>query len=212
MRISDSIPMPATPATSDFDRRYKVKPRRMWLLALCCAPLVVAAVYYAPLMVSVGWHIVHGWALEYRGLHVDVPWGWTADMPRPEDESADNPQGVTVMKQPRTLALEARGPETMYFNVLMPDSNLTPAQQAEQWKTLFRESHPTSRFVVTSVEDKPGGGDCLEAKPLDDRRAGSAIACISLDQHWLASYAGAVVHTPLFFHAIEQLANSNGRR
>lgn len=211
MRISDSIPMPVTPATSDFDRRYKVKPRRMWMLALCCAPVVLAAVYYAPLMVSVGWHVVHGWALEYHGLHVDVPWGWTADKPRPEDESADNPQGVTVMKQPRTLALEARGPETMYFNLLMPDSNLTPAQQAEQWKGLFRDSHPASRFLVTPVKDNPGGGDCLEAKPLDDRRAGSAIACISLDQHWLASYAGATVHIPLFFHAIEQLATSNGR-
>jgi hypothetical protein len=212
MPASDFISMPVTPVTSDFDRRYNVKPRRMWLLALCCAPVVLAAVYYAPLLVSVGWHVVHGWAIEYHGLHVEVPWGWTADRPRPEDESADNPQGVTVMKQPRTLALEARGPETMYFNLLMPDKGLAPAQQAEQWKALFRESHPDSRFRVTPVKNQPGGGDCLEAKPLDDARAGSAIACISLDQHWLASYAGATVHIPLFFRAIEHLGNSTAQK
>src|SRR5580698_1602911 len=50
------------------------------IFALACIPLVFLAVYYAPMLTSLGWHLVHGKAIDYRGLRVEVPWGWTADL------------------------------------------------------------------------------------------------------------------------------------
>jgi len=41
--------------------------------------------------------------------------------------------------QPRS-----HGPELMYINILLPDAEHTPQQQAAEWQDLFRTSHPAN--------------------------------------------------------------------
>lgn len=185
--------------------RSKPIPRKGKIFAILCLPAVVLAVYYAPTLTSFGWHIIHGKAVDYRGLHVEVPWGWTADLTSVRDDFPANPQGITLQKPPRTLNIEARGPELIYINLLLPDARSSPQQQAEEWKNLFRESHPGSDFDLAAPASSPAGIDCLEATPKTKERgapSGAALACISLQGGWLANYAGSGANVPLFMRVI----------
>jgi hypothetical protein len=108
-----------------------------------------------------------------------------------------NPQGVTLEKQPKSLAFEVAGPEMMYFNLLLPDTGIEPAQQAEQWANLFRRVHPDSQFTLTSPAGLAPGMECLEATPLENNDA-TALSCISVENGWIAEYAGARKHMAEF--------------
>jgi hypothetical protein len=176
----------------------------MWPLMLICAPIVLLAVYYTPWLVSLGWHAMHGMSVKYRGLQVRVPLGWTALTNPPEDDYAGNPQGITIEKQPKTLAFAADGPEMAYFNLLEPDPKTTQAQQIEEWHKLFRQAHPDSTFDVTALTGVPAGMDCLQATPHGDPFA-AALACVSPSEGWLAQFAGSQAHVPLFFQIAANL-------
>jgi hypothetical protein len=168
----------------------KKKTPGIWLLVALCIPVICLAMYYTPFLVSLGWHALHGMTVNYRGLRILVPLGWTADLTLMKDDFPSNPQGVTVEKQPKSLAFEVPGPEMMYFNVLLPDADAGPDQQAEQWEHLFRRAHPDSQFDVTSHTEPAPGMNCLEATPLANKAA-VALTCISVKDGWIAEYAGA---------------------
>jgi len=171
--------------------------RKAWLLIGLCIPVICVAVYYTPFLVSLGWHVMHGMAVNYRGLRVRVPLGWTADLTLTKDDFPANPQGIVLERQPKTLAFEVAGPEMMYFNLLLPDAGKEPAQQAREWKDLFVQAHPASEFRIAGPEGLSSGMDCLEATPVGNNSA-AALTCISVKDGWVAQYAGAQVHVPLF--------------
>jgi hypothetical protein len=178
------------------------------LLMLCCIPLVLLAVYYAPAMSAMGWHLLHGGVVDYRGLRVEVPWGWSVDGNDAKDDFPANPQGITVQKPPKTLNLESRGPELIYVNLLLPDARSTPQQQAQEWRNLFLQSHPETVFNIAERKNLLPGADCVEATPRfgsaqDERSA--ALACISLSQGWLANYAGLQSNVPIFIKVLSGL-------
>jgi hypothetical protein len=200
--MQESHGMHKTQAVSELDRTIpKTVPLVGKAFVLLCIPLIVLAVYFSPILTSLGWHIVHGRAINYRGLHVDVPWGWTADMSILKEDFPANPQGITLQKPPKTLNIESRGPELIYINLLLPDDRSTPQQQAAEWQSLFRQSHPVTVFNVGAPPDFPASADCLEATPrttAKDLPSGAALACISLQGGWLANYAGSQSNVPLF--------------
>lgn len=196
-------------AVSELKRTVpKTNPAAGKLSVLLSIPLVLFAVYYSPALTSFGWHVLHGRAIVYRGLHVQVPWGWTADMSLMKEDYPANPQGITLQKPPKTLNIESRGPELIYINVLLPDARSTPEQQAAEWKSLFRQSHSISEFDIAAPSDFPAGADCLEATPragAGDVPASAALACISLRERWLANFAGSQANVPLFRQVIGNL-------
>ncbi|MBV8631956.1 MAG: hypothetical protein JOZ83_13590 [Silvibacterium sp.] len=171
---------------------------------LFCAPIVCLAVYYTPLLVSLGWHATHGMSIDYRGLRVRVPFGWTVVATAAQDDYPENPQGITVEKQPRTLTLESGSAEMMYFNLLLPDPNATQSQQIAEWQNLFRQAHPDSSFEVAPVANAPSGMNCLQAIPRTSR-SDAALACVSLDHGWVAQFAGSRAHVPVFLQVAATL-------
>jgi hypothetical protein len=200
--------MPDEAATGTPQLEYSTTfSRTAKLFAVVCIPVIVALVYYAPLLTSFGWHVIHGSAIGYHALRVEVPWGWTADLTALNDDVPGNPQGVTLQKPPRTLALEARGPELIYINVLLADAQSTPQQQAAEWQALFRESHPSTEFDLRTLDDAPGGASCIEATPRANNR-GVAVACISLNEAWLANFAGSQTNLPLFLRVLACLKHA----
>jgi hypothetical protein len=187
----------ASSSTHSYTSAQRMRQPRAWQLLLICVPVSCLAVYCAPLLVSFGWHAMHGMSINYRGLHVRVPFGWTAVPTAAEDDYSDNPQGIMIEKQPRTFAFDPDGPEVMYFNLLLPDPKITPSQQATEWQNLFRQAHPASRFVVSAAAGAPSQMDCLQATPRNSRSA-VALACVSSSGGWLALFAGSQAHVPLF--------------
>jgi hypothetical protein len=201
--------MPTTAPSSPLHASISKKmTRNAWLLIGLCVPVICVAVYYAPFLVSLGWHVMHGTAVNYRGLRVRVPLGWTADLTLTKDDYPANPQGITLEKQPKTLAFEVAGPEMMYFNLLLPDAGKDPAQQAQEWKNFFLQAHSASEFHIADLEGLSSGMDCLEATPVGNTSA-AALTCISMKDGWVATYAGAQVHVPLF---LDVAANLKGKR
>jgi hypothetical protein len=194
----------ASPSTESHPIPLRKRGPNVWRLLLLCVPIICLAVYYTPLLVSLGWHAVHGMSIDYRGLRVRVPFGWTAIATAAQDDYPDNPQGITVERQPRTLAFDSDGPEMMYFNLLMPDPKTTPAQQIAEWQNLFRQAHPDSSFEVAAPAGLPSGMDCLQATPRNSR-SGAALACVSLKDGWLAQYAGSQTHVALFLQTAATL-------
>ena len=172
------------------------KKRSVWPLMPICLPIICLAVYYTPFLVSLGWHLTHGMAANYRGLRIPVPFGWTVDTGSSEDFPA-NPQGIILEKQSETLHLESRGPETMFFNRLLPDAQSTPTQQAANWENLFLQSHSSSDYDMSRRNDLSADIDCLQATPVDARSA-TALACISSKNGWVAIYAGTPANVPVF--------------
>ena len=53
----------------------------------------------------------------------------------------------------------------MYFNLLLPDAGSTPPQQAAQWESLFRQSHPASDFHIVRLGDLSADMDCFRPRP-----------------------------------------------
>jgi hypothetical protein len=198
--------------TKELKEDKSFQPRKMSrggrVLMLCCVPLVLLAVYYAPAMSAIGSRLLHGSTVDYRGLRVEVPWGWSADLNSIKDDYPANPQGITVQKPPRTLNLESRGPELIYINLLLPDAHSTPQQQAGEWKNLFLQSHPETVFNIAERNSLLPEADCVEATPRlgttrDER--GAALACVSISQGWLANYAGLQANVPVFLKVLSNL-------
>lgn len=198
---SDAMPLAPGQFSKSFTTRGKI-------FAALCIPIIVLAVYYSPTLTSFGWHVIHGRAIDYRGLHVDVPWGWTADLSLMKEDFPANPQGITIQKPPKTLNIEARGPELIYINLLLPDARSTPQQQSAEWKNLFLGSHPTTDFILDTPAGAPAGADCIEATPRTSTSgvpSGAALACVSTTQGWLANYAGTKLNVPLFLKVVSTL-------
>jgi hypothetical protein len=194
----------APPSTQSHSVPLRKRRRSVWGPLLLCTPIICLAVYFTPMLVSLGWHATHGMSINYRGLRVPVPFGWTAVATAAEDDYAENPQGITVERQPMTLAFESGGPEMMYFNLLMPDPKTTPAQQVAEWQNIFRQAHPDSGFDVAPAPGTPSGMDCLQATPRDSR-SGAALACVSLKDEWVAQFAGSRQSVPVFFQVASAL-------
>jgi hypothetical protein len=178
--------------------------RSVWWLALLCTPIICAALYYTPWLVSLGWHATHGMSVDYRGLRIRVPLGWTPVTIAAQDDFQANPQGITLEKQAESFSFEPRGPEMMYFNLLLPDPKTTPSQQVAEWQNLFRQAHPSSVFDLASPAGVPPDMACLQATPLNNRSA-AALACVSVKGGWLAQYAGSQANVPLFLETAAAL-------
>lgn len=180
-------------------------------MLLVCIPVIPALVYYAPVLTSLGWHLVHGNTVHYRGLRIEVPLGWVADTLTLQDDLPDNPQGITLQKPPRTLNIEARGPELVYINVLLSDTGHPPQQQAAEWQDLFRTSHPATEFDMAEIDTGlPPGASCLVATARN-ARSSVALACASIPGAWLATYAGSQKDVSQFLKVVHGLVRSSER-
>ena len=185
--------------SADSDSQISRQRRRsIWRPLLLCAPVICLAVYYTPWLVSLGWHAMHGMSVNYRGLRIRVPLGWTALTTAAEDDFPANPQGLTIEKQPKSLLFGSEDPEMMYFNLLLPDPKIRLSEQIAEWQNLFREAHPASSFDVAAPAGVPPGIECLQATPHNSRSA-AALACVSPAGGWLAQFAGSQAHVALFF-------------
>ncbi|HEX3471140.1 MAG TPA: hypothetical protein VHT28_08140 [Silvibacterium sp.] len=196
-----SIPATTSPLQGLITKKMT---RRAWLLILICVPVIIVAVYYTPLLMSLGWHVMHGSAVDYRGLRVQVPFGWVVNATSPADDYPANPQGIMLEKQQKTLGFYSPGPETMYFNLLQPDGRSTPQEQVAEWERLFLQSHPASDFDTAHRNDLSADMDCIEAIPHASHSA-SAMACISRKHGWVAQFAGSRENVPLFLKTLDGL-------
>ena len=201
----------AIPATDSPVATFKQKKSIVWWLILLCAPVICLMVYYTPWLMSLGWHATHGMNVNYRGLKVHVPMGWTGVTNAGQEDFTENPQGVTLEKQPKTLGFDSQGPEMMYFNLLLPDPKVTVSEQIAQWQDIFRQAHPPSSFDLDTPAGVPAGMECIQATPHEHRSA-AALACVSSTGGWLAQFAGSQAQVPLFLNIASRLNSKRDNR
>jgi hypothetical protein len=166
--------------------------------------LVAAAGWYSPLLSTAGWHVFHprGW-VNYRGLHVRVPWPWTADIDSVNSDPTLTPQGLSLKKNAYTLGRNVAA-DMIFVTVVSADPGVSASQQTEAWMTSFRATHPGSIFDSRSSVAAPAGATCLSARNHWSRP--SVIwTCISVDAGWEADYEGWDGDEPVFFGIVRDL-------
>jgi len=180
--------------------RLQIRVARVFLAGV----LVVAAGWYSPLLITAGWHVFHprGW-VEYRGLHVRVPWPWTADIDSVNSDPTLTPQGLSLKKSTYTLDRSAAA-DGIFVTIVTPDPGVSAAQQTDAWMTSFRATHPGSVFDARAPMAIPAGASCLSARNHWNGR-GVVWTCISVEGGWEADYEGRDAEEPLFFGILGRL-------
>jgi hypothetical protein len=168
-------------------------------------PLGVAIAIYGPALSMVMWHATHWGPVHYRGLRVNVPWGWTADTQNLIDDPPANPQGLMLSHFPLSLRWKGQEYEGIDVNVLLTDGNVSDQQARQSWEELFRDSHLHDGFEVRRPPSAlPNGADCLVARP----KQGTVRvewSCISTTNGWMASFAGQPAEVPIFLRIVSGL-------
>jgi hypothetical protein len=194
------VPPPIAP-------KKKLAKKIPWFAKLTLAagiPILLTVGYYEPLLTTSFWHLLYGGSMQYRGLKIHVPWGWTADMSTLRDDPPLNPQGVSMQKAPLNLTLESQESELIVVNVRMHDAHATDQQQLEQWRRLQLDTHPSSSYSVDTPDDKVEGADCLRARNL--RSTQDVVwTCLSMPDGWEASYEGHEKDVPQFLKVVRGL-------
>jgi len=185
----------------------------LWLvraLSLSGALVVVAfSGWYAPWITASSWHIFHPrGAVEYRGLHIEVPWPWIADTETVDADPTATPQGLSLRKLPPNM-LRPTPPQSIFVTVISPDAGVTPEEQTRRWLAIFRDSHPGASFDSATPVPLPAGASCLSAdvhaRPVRAKPNDVLWSCISVDAGWVANFEGHARDEAAFFRVVRGL-------
>jgi hypothetical protein len=175
-----------------------------WSVALV---LVGVAGWYSPILGAAGWHLFHPRGrVNYHGLHVMVPWPWTADMqfdPETDAPGSAAPQGILLKNAPFTMAWHEPA-QTIFLTVISSDSGVSAEQQTAGWMGSFRATHPGSEFDEKPSAAIPAGSTCLSARNPGDAQD-VVWTCISVKGGWVADFEGRTSEEPVFFRVVENL-------
>ncbi len=172
-----------------------------WSLGLA---LAAVAGWYSPALTAAGWHVFHphGW-VEYRGLHIRVPWPWTAeDTEAIDGDPTVTPLGIALRKMPYEM-IRRLPRQSIFVTVISPDPGVSAEEQTKRWMEMFRESHPGARFGTAAVAI-PAGASCLSAS--NDSSPDDVVwTCISVSGGWVANFEGRKRGEPVFFQVVTDL-------
>ena len=174
-------------------------------LRLSLAAIFVAiAAWYSPFLAAVGWHLFHPrGSVEYRGLHVLVPWPWTVEAWSDDGEPAAAPQGLSLKKTPPSMDRRLAN-QSIFVTVIAPEPGVSADQQRESWMDMFRATHPGAAFNNRTLAAIPTGANCLSAASHWNQQ-GVVWTCISIKGGWVADFEGQSADVPVFFRMIGQL-------
>ena len=170
-------------------------------LALLCAAI---AGWYSPFLATVGWRVLHPrGSVEYRGLHILVPWGWASDFDSLATDNSVVPEGISLRKAHRNL-FERGSPQMIFVTVIAPEKGRSAEEQTREWLDDFRASHPGYSFAAAPPAELPHNVNCLSAQ--DNNQPDFAVwTCISVPNGWVVNYAGRAADVPVFFQVVAAL-------
>jgi len=176
---------------------WPIRALRVIAAALC----VGIAAWYSPFLAAVSWHLFHPRArVDYRGLHVLVPWPWTVESSSDEGGTAAAPQGLSLKKTPPSMDRRLTN-QSIFVTVLSPEDGVTPEQQHETWLDIFRATHPGAAFDNRTPAAVPSGTSCLSARSHWNQN-GVVWTCISVRNGWVADFEGDERDAGVFFKII----------
>lgn len=165
--------------------------------------LVCVVGWYSPFFTAGFWRAFHpaGW-VRYRGLHVRVPWPWTATDFSGEDPSFA-PQGLELKKTPFTANKRSLS-DSIFVTVISPDPGVSADRQTGAWMDTFRQTHPTETLDSRTPQAIPQGATCLAARK--DQHVVSVVwTCVSVEGGWVANFEGNRADEPVFFDIVSHL-------
>lgn len=166
--------------------------------------LVCLMGWYGPFFTAGIWHVFHpaGW-VQYRGLHVRVPWPWTADVDFSGEDPSLSPQGLALKKTPYAVNRRVLS-QAIFVTEISPDPGITAEQQAGAWMDTFRKTHPADSFESRTLPAVPAEAICSAAR--EDQHAVDVVwTCISVEGGWVANFEGNRADEPVFFDIVAQL-------
>jgi len=160
------------------------------------------------MLTAAGWRLFHPkGSVSYHGLHVIVPWPWTADSQFDSElETAEDPatpQGLLLKRMPFAMARHEPA-QTIFVTVISPDPGVTAEQQTTGWMSSFRATHTACQFDEMTPSSIPEGSKCLSARNHEDEQD-VVWTCISVEHGWVANFGGHTSEEPVFFRIVENL-------
>lgn len=153
-------------------------------LALCFSALIIAVIaLFAPRLLTLGWHVVHGNHVVFLNKSIPVMNGWIEE---PKSWSVTN--DLAFVKLPITLFFDRGDHGTIYF-----DSNIYNQKQQSTPEGLLRAFELANRGHSNKIE------------PIDIAKESSQSACLKITQNppgfvqiscflfngqWIATYMG----------------------
>jgi hypothetical protein len=153
-------------------------------LTLCFSALIIAVIaLFAPRLVTLGWHIVHGSHVVFLNKSVPVMNTWIEE---PKSWSVNNK--LAFVKLPATLFLDPGNHGTIYFesNIYNQKQQLTPDGLMRAFE-LTNHGHSST---IEPIDIAKGPSQSLCLKITHNPPGLVQISCFLFDGQWVASYIG----------------------
>jgi hypothetical protein len=155
-------------------------------------------VLMSPTIFTLGWHLIHGEAVETTGPTVFVPLGWTADH--------EEFKSLLLTKLSRTAIpdLKVNGMITIDWSIPRPHEKTSEIYR--NWEDTYWTFADPGAVVTGPVRTGSGTHEtfCMESSfPRDPKRA--SARCLIQQGKWAATFSGDKSDLRTFFTIIQKL-------
>ena len=175
--------------------RLPPKIRRASLAALA---LIGVLLTFAPVLVTLFWHLRHGSALQYRGRTIRVPRRWIA---RAE------PQGLTLSKLPLTVFSLDRFSGAIDLSLLAGRRSVTLDEVYLSWERALRTlAAEMDEDVTGPVRTGTGPVETICMKFSSTHlKAAARASCLLFQGTWSAEFIGDEEDIDTFFQVVRSI-------
>lgn len=160
--------------------------------------LAVLFLIFAPAVLTLGWHSLHGETIQTRGKTIHVPMAWIAE----RTDSLD----VMMTKLPKTVF----GGDRFYGWITVGRSVLSPCKKEaecnESWKAEYWNISGDNAVVSGPLRMGPGGRQafCMESfYPAAPTQV--SLSCLILHGTWRADFRGDKKDLETFVQIIQKI-------
>jgi len=167
---------------------------RMFLAAVILSAVLL---FISPTIYTLGWHVLHGNAVETRGHRIIVPLRWTAD--------ADDPTGVSMTRLPATVIHGVRLGAWISIGPYFPPPHENPMDVFSSWEHVYWNLALPGAAITGPIRIGSGVHEfvCMESSyPQAPQR--ETASCLMLQGTWAADFLGDKNDSKTFFDLLQK--------
>ncbi|MDE3110944.1 MAG: hypothetical protein KGL02_13510 [Acidobacteriota bacterium] len=165
--------------------------RILWAV-LCLAALLL---FTSPMVLTLGWHAIHGNSVEFRGHTIAVPLRWTAD-----------PEGLlnlSMYRHPATLVQGVRFTSMISIAPTLPRRKGNTRPDYAMWEKAYWNTALPGQTVNGPIRTGSGSHEAVCMEAIDAKGAGlESASCLMLGGSWEADFLGRADDMDAFFGLI----------
>lgn len=169
---------------------------RKWARIFVAVPVVVAfLLFISPTIFTLGWHVVHGNTVEFRGHTVAVPLRWTAE--------SEGQLSLSETKYSATVVHGVRFTAMFSISPTFPSSKENPRTDYRFWEKAFWNTALPRQAVKGPILMGSGLHEVICMEAIDAKGAGlQSVSCSMLNGSWESDFLGDADDMKTFFDMV----------